>query len=425
LESFFRFPYNKKWQPPASRVSRPWNSPSVITAFSRSLRFLEVDNSRRSYFGLGLAVALLVLWMTWFFLAQVSVYEVSDKAELEVDQTAHPIESAVSGRVAASNLVLDKQVKAGDVLVELEAETQQFQLGEQQSQVSGSGSQISSIAAEIASEKQASEHEQAAAQQALEEARAHSREAESAAQFAQTETERLRKMFAVGVLPEVDLNRSVADAQQRRAAADSARHAAVRVEAEQHTRVNERSAQIQKLTSDLNRLKNERTTAGVTVQRLQQEVDRRRVRAPIDGKLGEVAPVRVGEMVHEGDRLGSVIPDGKLRVVANFEPPAALGRIHPGQNARLRLEGFPWGQYGSVTATVTNVASEIRDDRIRVELALNADGRSQIPLQHGLPGSVEVQVESISPASLVLRIAGSMLAGPKTNLTSRKTGATQ
>jgi membrane fusion protein (multidrug efflux system) len=397
----------------------------LASAFSRSLRFLEADNSLRSYFGLALALTLLVLWMTWFFLAHVSVYEVSDKAELEVDRAVHPIESGVSGRIVASNLVLDRQVKADDVLVELEAETQQFQLGEQQSQVVGSGSQISSIDAEIASEKQAYEHEQAAAQQALEEARAHYREAESAAQFAQAETERLRKMFAAGVVPEVDLNRSVADAQQRRAAADSARYAVERLEAEQRTRINERNAQIQKLTGDLNKLKNERTTAGVTIQRLQQEVERRRVRAPIDGKLGEVAPLRVGEMVHEGDRLASIIPEGKLRVVANFEPSAALGRIHSGQNARLRLEGFPWGQYGSVAATVTNVASEIRDGRIRVELALNADDHSRIPLQHGLPGSVEVRVESISPASLVLRIAGSLLAGPKANPTSLRAGATQ
>jgi len=115
--------------------------------------------------------------------------------------------------------------------------------------------------------------------------------------------------------------------------------------------------------------------------------------------------MRVGGFVRAGDQVGSVVPEGKLHVVANFAPPAALGRILPGQTARLRLEGFPWGQYGSVGATVTSVASEIRDGTIRVELALKADDRSRIPLQHGLPGSVEVQVEDISPASLVLRIA--------------------
>jgi len=95
-----------------------------------------------------------------------------------------------------------------------------------------------------------------------------------------------------------------------------------------------------------------------------------------------------------------------------------LGRIRPGQHARLRLEGFPWAQYGSVSATITNVASEIRDGTIRVEMALDSNPGSRIPLQHGLPGSVEVEIETLSPANLVLRTAGSLLAGPKGNFTN-------
>jgi membrane fusion protein (multidrug efflux system) len=397
----------------------------LASAFSRSERFLEADNSRRSHFGLLLGTILLALWAVWFFFARVSVYEVSDKAELEVDQAVHPIAAAVSGRIVASSLLLGKHVQAGDVLVELEAESQQFQLGEQQSQVAGSRPQISAIEAQIASEKQAYESERAAAGQALEESRAHSREAESASQFAESEAERMRKGFAAGVTSEAELNRSLADAQQRRAAADGLRYATARLESEQYTRLNERDAQFQKLTSDLNKVKSERTTASVTVQRLQEEVDRRNIRAPIDGTLGEVAPMRVGGFVRAGDQVGSVVPEGKLHVVANFAPPAALGRILPGQTARLRLEGFPWGQYGSVGATVTSVASEIRDGTIRVELALKADDRSRIPLQHGLPGSVQVQVENISPANLVLRIAGSSLTKSKGNSPSVDTGARQ
>jgi multidrug resistance efflux pump len=395
----------------------------LASAFSRSERFLEADDARRSYFGLLLAAVLLALWVVWFFFARVSVYEVSDKAELEVDQAVYPIAAAVSGRIVTSNLVLGKHVQAGDVLVELEAGSQQLQLGEQQSQITGSGPQISAIEGQIASERKAYENEKAAAEQALEESRAHSRESESAAQLAQTEAERLRKGFAAGITSQADFDRALAEAQQRRAAADGLRYAIARQESEQHTRLNEREAEIQRLTSELNKIKSERSTAGVTVQRLQEEVDRRNIRAPIDGTLGEVAPLRAGGFVRAGDQLGSVVPDGKLRVVANFAPPAALGRILPGQAARLRLEGFPWGQYGSVGATVTKVASEIRDGTIRVELALKVDDRSRIPLQHGLPGSVEVQVEKISPASLVFRIAGSSLAKSKGNATIANPGA--
>jgi len=174
--------------------------------------------------------------------------------------------------------------------------------------------------------------------------------------------------------------------------------------------------------SELNKLRSDQATAGVTIQRLEEEVDRRWIRAPVDGKLGEVAPLRIGMVVHEGEKLAAVVPAGKLRVVANFDPPAALGRIRPGQHARLRLEGFPWAQYGSVAATITNVASEIRDGSIRVELALDAHSDSRIPLQHGLPGSVEVEIETLSPANLVLRTAGSLLAGPNSNFADLSAG---
>jgi len=225
--------------------------------------------------GLALACSLLGVWILWFFLARVSVYAVTSKAELEVDRAAHPVESAVSGRIVATNLVLDQEVKAGDVLVELDSGAQEFQLSEEKTQLAGANPQIRSREEEIASEQQALVQDQQSAKDALEEARAHYREAEAAAQFAQAEAERLRKMYNAGVIAELDLNRSVADSRQRLAAADSLHYAVVRLEGEQRTRTNERKAHIEQLTSELNKLRGDRATAGVTIQRLEQEVDRR------------------------------------------------------------------------------------------------------------------------------------------------------
>jgi membrane fusion protein (multidrug efflux system) len=78
----------------------------------------------------------------------------------------------------------------------------------------------------------------------------------------------------------------------------------------------------------------------------------------------------------------------------------------------MRLDGFPWTQYGTIAATVTSVASEVRDGRVRVELTVHPNPASPIPFQHGLPGSVEVEVEHVSPATLLLRVAGKLLAKP-------------
>jgi membrane fusion protein (multidrug efflux system) len=76
----------------------------------------------------------------------------------------------------------------------------------------------------------------------------------------------------------------------------------------------------------------------------------------------------------------------------------------------LRLDGFPWTQFGSLAATVTRVASEARDGQVRVELHLaSPGGRPDIPMQHGLPGTVEIHVEEITPLVLIVRAAGRLV----------------
>ncbi len=113
-----------------------------------------------------------------------------------------------------------------------------------------------------------------------------------------------------------------------------------------------------------------------------------------------------GSFVQQGDRIGAIVPEGKVRIVAYFHPGEALGRVRAGQPAKMRLQGFPWSQFGSIAARVKRVAGEVREGLVFVELAPDHSAATTIPVQHGLPGAVEVEVERVSPVSLVLRIAG-------------------
>jgi membrane fusion protein, adhesin transport system len=76
----------------------------------------------------------------------------------------------------------------------------------------------------------------------------------------------------------------------------------------------------------------------------------------------------------------------------------------------MRLDGFPWAQYGSIDATVSRVATEIRNSAVRVEFAPAGTGNPTDIMQHGIPGVIEVAVEQTAPASLVLRAAGLLLS---------------
>lgn len=111
-----------------------------------------------------------------------------------------------------------------------------------------------------------------------------------------------------------------------------------------------------------------------------------------------------GEHEH---RLATALPPARLRVVAEFAPGTALSRARPGQAAALRLDGFPWMQHGSLAAHVERVAGEVREQGLHIELSLDpVAARSGIALQHGLSGRMEVALETVSPARLLLRSLG-------------------
>lgn len=102
---------------------------------------------------------------------------------------------------------------------------------------------------------------------------------------------------------------------------------------------------------------------------------------------------------------------GMLRAIAEFPPSAALDNVHPGQPATVRLAGFSAARYGMFPARVSRVAGEIRDGHLSVELALNSVSARRVQFQSGLPAIVEIEIERVSPAALILRSAGALAGG--------------
>ena len=379
------------------------------TAFSQSLRALDAERFSYALAGWLSAVALLGGWVAWFLVVRVAVYEVTEMARLEVDRAVYPVAVPLAGRVVATHLVVGREVQAGDLLVELDAEAQSLQQQEQRVRLDALTARLTALRKEVAAAEEARRAEQQATRAALEEAQARQREAEAALRAAEGEAEIYERLQARGLAPQLDLLRTRAEVQKRRAAIDTLRLAVNRLTSDQQTKERDRTARLERLRREGTQLAGDSNTAAATMERLAYDIDQRRLRAVVAGRLGEAADLRIGAVVRQGDTLATIIPPGALKVVAHFLPPGALGRLHPGQPARLRLTGFPWTQYGSVAATVSSVANEARDGRLRVELSITPDPASPVPLQHGLPGTVEVEVARVSPATLVLHAVGKRL----------------
>jgi len=383
------------------------------TAFSRTLRVLNADRHAGAAVAIPSIAVLLSAWTVWCVRAEVTLREVTSVARLEVDRAIYPIQSPAAGRVSETWLAVGRKVRAGDLLVALDTSAERLQAGEEQARLAGLKPQVEALRRQIASEGEARGAEREASRVAAEEARANAQQAEAPASYNAQEQERLRQLRAEGLIPERDYQRGRAAAQQANFAAERERLAVRRIQQEQRTRESDRESRIRALEAEIVQLEGTMATSRAALERLENEIARRVVRAPADGTLGETAALRVGAVLREGDRVAALVPEGRLMVVAQFPPAAALGRIAPGQPAVLRLDAFPWLQYGPVAARVARVASEVRDGTVRVEMTVDAAHSPRVPLQHGLPGSVEVQVERVTPAALILRTAGRMMASAR------------
>jgi hypothetical protein len=92
----------------------------------------------------------------------------------------------------------------------------------------------------------------------------------------------------------------------------------------------------------------------------------------------------------------ATISTGQLGITAEFASPDAYERIHRGQPARFHTN------FGSIPAHVTKAG-------IPVELAMDDQSTTLTP---GASGSLEIQVETVSPAALLLRAVGQRKQAP-------------
>src|SRR5437016_10286899 len=95
-----------------AHASSPHMDKSVSASFPRTMRALQTDGMNPTVLGLILVTALITLWCCWLVLGQVSVYEISTTARLEVERV-HPVAAAVAGRIVRSYVSLGRQVRTG------------------------------------------------------------------------------------------------------------------------------------------------------------------------------------------------------------------------------------------------------------------------------------------------------------------------
>lgn len=379
--------------------------------FSQTLRSIQADGVRRAGLAVGVGAGVLLAWSIWFLAADLTIYASSVQGRLEVVGRPSPLLAENAGRVSRVAVSLGQTVAEGDVILELNTEAIELDLDEARARESAASVRLDTLQRELESQQAAAASDRAAIAAEIRQAEASAAAARARAGAATAEADRAKKLFEAGHLSAAERDSLVAAGEAGAAEARELDSAATRTREEGERRRSERDAALADLQGQIDALQGDLEGAWARVSRLELDIERAEIRAPVSGRLAELVPLAVGTWVESGATLGEVVPEGDVQIVADFAPAEALGRIVPGQRARMRLDGFPWTRFGALPATVARVSDEPREGLIRVELTPQPQDDSAVPLRHALTGSVEVAVEHLSPAELVLRAAGRATTG--------------
>jgi membrane fusion protein (multidrug efflux system) len=312
-------------------------------------------------------------WTTGRFMVR------TDDAYLKADITA--IAPQVQGYVRQIAVVENQQVKAGDLLMQLDDGDYQNALKTAQSKVATQAVTIKRIEAQVE-----------AARSSVAQAEAQKASADAGLRNAQTKSDRLQALVQSSVATQSAVDDAVAALDQARAAVTGAAAGIAAANAN----VSVLQAQQAEAVSALDSLR-------LDVDQAQRNLDRTVLRAPVDGTVANLA-VREGDLVSPGQKIAAVVPVDAIYVQANFKETQLPG-LAPGASVTVTIDALPDQTF---TGTVASVAPATGSE-FSLLPAQNATGNftkvvQRVPVRISLPEAVRTSGKLRSGLSAVVDV---------------------
>jgi hemolysin D len=119
------------------------------------------------------------------------------------------------------------------------------------------------------------------------------------------------------------------------------------------------------------------------------------VTMPVAGIVADIKIANAGEVVNVGQLVATVVPDGVPLVVEAAVPNRDVGFVKPGIEGRIKVEAYPFQQFGTLRGRVRTVLPGLgRDNNFTVRMELLdtrlASGDTPLPLFPGLAVDAEL-----------------------------------
>jgi multidrug efflux pump subunit AcrA (membrane-fusion protein) len=117
--------------------------------------------------------------------------------------------------------------------------------------------------------------------------------------------------------------------------------------------------------------------------------------APFDGQASFTTPISEGQFLSGGTEVLTIVPTGAAHLIGRVELPALnAGKVQIGQRVNIKLDGYPYQEYGIVLAKVTKIGLATNKGNYPVELTfengLTTNRHLSLPFRQELQGAAEI-----------------------------------
>lgn len=116
-----------------------------------------------------------------------------------------------------------------------------------------------------------------------------------------------------------------------------------------------------------------------------------------DGRLTYLDFLEDGQFIEANKPIFTIIPN-EIKLIARAELPLrGSGKVKEGQNVNIRLENYPFEQFGLIKGNVLSISRNAGDDKYRVQIELpnqllTTQGK-RLPFKQSLSGTTEIITE--------------------------------
>lgn len=222
----------------------------------------------------------------------------------------------VTGYVDKIDIAANQQVKAGDVLFQLDAGDYEIALDEAKAKLATQQQTL----ARIAAQKQAAEA-------TLKLAEAEQQAAKAVLTNAQTTMTRIQKLHDTRFVAQADLNNAQSALEQARAKVAGA-----------EAQIASAKANIAVLQAQYDETSSATRSLELARDKAARDLSFTILRAPFDGVIGNLS-AKKGDLVSAGQKIAALVPVGELYVDANYKE-TQLAHIKPGATAHIKVDAL-------------------------------------------------------------------------------------